>query len=87
MATSKRARMNGPTLVTGAAGVLGGAVLANLAARDLPARGLSRRQKPAHVLADWSCSDLLTGEDLSAALDGTGSIIHCASDPRRPEMI
>ncbi len=85
MAASKRAGMNGLTLVTGATGVLGSAILAELAARDLPARGLSRSEKPAQVFADWTSLDLLKSEDLREALDGAGSIIHCASDPRRPK--
>lgn len=85
MAASKRVRINGVTLVTGAAGVLGSAVLAELAARDLPARGLGRREKPAQVLAEWSRLDLLKSDNLREPLDGVGSIIHCASDPRRPK--
>jgi uncharacterized protein YbjT (DUF2867 family) len=71
-------------LVTGAAGVLGGAVMHALSIRKIAARGSSRRERPAGFAGDWARIDLLSGRGLAAAADGMNGIIHCASDPAKP---
>lgn len=72
-------------LVTGAAGVLGAGVIGALAQRDIAFRGSSRRTKPAGFGGDWACMDLLSGQGIDAAVAGVSAIIHCASDPLKPE--
>ncbi|HTJ35458.1 MAG TPA: NAD(P)H-binding protein, partial [Dactylosporangium sp.] len=64
-------------LVTGATGTLGRPLMRELAARNLDARGLSRRAP------GYSHADLLTGEGLPAALADVDLVIHAATDGRR----
>lgn len=76
--------MNQPeaTLVTGASGPLGSALIRQLVSRGLPARGMARSAKPAELSAEWVRADLLSGEGLDAAVQGVGTVVHCASNPR-----
>ncbi|MFB9679759.1 SDR family oxidoreductase [Streptosporangium vulgare] len=62
-------------LVTGGTGALGRHVVDRLAAAGHPARVLSRTRGP-HI------GDLRTGAGLGPALDGAGTVVHLASDPR-----
>ncbi|MEU4405608.1 SDR family oxidoreductase [Streptosporangium sp. NPDC023963] len=62
-------------LVTGGTGTLGRHVVDRLAAAGHPARVLSRTREP-------YIGDLRTGAGLGAALDGVGTVVHLASDPR-----
>ncbi|MEU8379163.1 SDR family oxidoreductase [Streptosporangium sp. NPDC048865] len=64
-------------LVTGGTGTLGRHVVDRLAAAGRPARVLSRT-RGSHI------GDLRTGVGLAAALDGAGTVVHLASDPRDP---
>lgn len=72
-------------LVTGAGGALGGAVIETLANSGVSAVGLGRGVAPNHFPTDWKRADLVTGGGLEAALDGVTAVVHCASDPRRPD--
>jgi uncharacterized protein YbjT (DUF2867 family) len=64
-------------LVTGSTGTLGRPVAALLQSLGAEVRGLSRRPgRASHQ------GDLATGTGLDAALDGVGTIVHCASDTR-----
>lgn len=77
--------------MTGASGRLGRLVVARLHAEGRSVRALSRRP-PAAGAADaapsgssgtqWHVGDVSTGHGLAAAFDGTGTVIHCATDPR-----
>lgn len=72
-------------LVTGGTGVLGGRVVRRLLADGRPVRVLSRRPRPGGTGpggAEWAVADLTGGSGLAAALDGVGTIVNCASDPR-----
>ena len=75
-------------LVTGASGVMGRELVAELSARGHPVRALSRRPQPA---ADggiaWTRGDLAAGEGLAEAVAGVDAIVHAASDPRHPERV
>jgi uncharacterized protein YbjT (DUF2867 family) len=64
-------------LVTGSTGTLGRPVADLLTSLGHDVRGLSRRPGSAHQ------GDLVTGAGLDAALDGVGTVVHCASDTRR----
>ncbi len=72
-----------PILVTGGTGMLGQAVVAELASRGRPSRVLSRRASPDQPGA--VLGDLTSGEGLSEAVHGAAAVIHCASNPERPD--
>jgi len=71
------------TLVTGATGTLGHVVVRQLRDAGRPARVFSRRPRPDGD-PDWATGDLETGAGLVSAVEGVGTVIHCASDGRRP---
>jgi uncharacterized protein YbjT (DUF2867 family) len=71
-----------PILVTGGTGTLGRALVAQLLAAGHEVRALSRKPHPP-TAAGWFVGDLTTGAGLDQALAGAGTIVHCASDPRR----
>lgn len=66
-----------PILVTGGTGTLGRAVVAALSVAGRPARVLSRRHGPDHVVGD-----LLTGHGLPAALAEVETVLHLATTLR-----
>ena len=63
-------------LVTGGTGTLGRRVVDRLRAAGREVRVLSRSGRPGTVRGDLS-----TGENLGAAVRGTDTIVHCASNP------
>src|SRR3712207_5750624 len=65
-------------LVTGSTGSLGRLVVARLREGGRDVRALSRRGHPGTVPGD-----LLTGEGLERAVEGVGTIVHCASSPTK----
>ena len=71
------------TLVTGATGTLGRVVVRQLRDAGRPARVLSRRPRPDGD-PDWATGDLETGAGLVSAVEGVSTVIHCATDGRRP---
>ncbi|KDN84510.1 SDR family oxidoreductase [Kitasatospora cheerisanensis] len=82
--------MNDRTLlVTGATGVLGREVLRRAHETGCTVRALTRRTAPPDVPGaagtDWRTGDLTANTGLDAALIGVDTVIHCASDPRRPQ--
>lgn len=71
-------------LVTGGTGVLGARVVQVLRERSRPVRVLTRQEAPGLPEGVRAISgDLSTAAGLSAALDGVGAVVHCASNPRR----
>ncbi len=77
--------MSSPILVTGGTGTLGTLLVRELQARGRLVRVLSRKPRPggsANASADepeWFVGDLLTGIGVPAAVDGVGTIVHCAT--------
>src|SRR5919202_6408630 len=65
-------------LVTGGTGVLGRRVVDCLHDAGREVRVLSRSGRPGTVRGDLS-----TGENLEAAVRGTDTIVHCASNPAK----
>lgn len=79
--------MNETILVTGGSGNLGSHVVDQLTRQGRQVRVLSRRPRSSGgtSAADWSVGDLATGEGLDRALDGVGTVVHCATDGRTPD--
>lgn len=73
-----------PILITGAAGSLGSAVHRIIAARGVACRGLSRTAMTASGLS-YVEVDLLTGAGVEEAVRGSTTIIHCATNPEKPD--
>src|SRR3712207_4836654 len=68
-------------LVTGGTGSLGSRVVDRLNEAGEDVRVMSRHRRANTVRAD-----LLTGGGLQEALEGVGTIIHCASSPLRKTL-
>ncbi|MFE3326776.1 SDR family oxidoreductase [Streptomyces sp. NPDC059176] len=79
--------MNQTILVTGGSGNLGSHVVDRLTGQGREVRVLSRhpRSGAGTSAADWSIGNLSTGEGLDRALDGVGTVVHCATDGRTPD--
>ena len=76
-----------PVLVTGGTGTLGRALVHTLLDAGRPVRVLSRAPRTPAVPdeVEWVVGDLLTGDGLHEALDGVSAVVHCASNPRKPD--
>jgi uncharacterized protein YbjT (DUF2867 family) len=74
-------------LVTGASGHLGSLLVPRLVADGHQVRTFSRTAPTAPALAGASActGDLTDGVGLREALEGVDTVVHCASDPRRPD--
>lgn len=72
-------------LVTGATGTLGRPVVERLLEAGARVRVMSRRARPVSDERpyDWARCDLTTGAGLDSAVEGAGTIVHCATSPRR----
>jgi uncharacterized protein YbjT (DUF2867 family) len=69
-------------LVTGGTGLLGSKVVDRLSEAGEGVRVMSRYRR-----ANTVCGDLATGERLEEAVEGVGTIVHCASSPIRPRQV
>jgi len=72
-------------LVTGASGNLGSSLVPLLVNAGADVHALSRSARPAEHGVTWHQGDLRTAEGLAAALKEADTIVHCASDWRRPK--
>jgi uncharacterized protein YbjT (DUF2867 family) len=71
--------MTAPILVTGGTGTLGRTVVARLRDAGAEIRVLSRTRTGTVDGIRYLTGDLSTGTGLEAAVDGVGTIVHCAS--------
>jgi uncharacterized protein YbjT (DUF2867 family) len=69
-------------LVTGGTGLLGSRVVERLGARGARTRILSHSGRAGTIRGD-----LLTGEGLEQAVDGVGTVVHCASSPTKTHQV
>jgi uncharacterized protein YbjT (DUF2867 family) len=67
-----------PFLVTGGTGTLGRLVVSRLREAGCGVRVLSRRSHVPEDGVEFVTGDLTTGEGIDAAVDGVGTIVHCA---------
>ncbi|UGQ10146.1 NAD(P)H-binding protein [Yinghuangia sp. ASG 101] len=73
-------------LVTGATGLLGREVLERVRHAGVPVRAMTRKTDlPDDPGVRWVTADLQTGTDVAEALEGVTTVIHCASDTRKPK--
>jgi uncharacterized protein YbjT (DUF2867 family) len=78
--------MTSPILVTGGTGTLGRLVVPRLLAAGHEVRVLSRREHDPGDGVEFVTGDLATGDGVDAAVDGTGTIVHCAGSARGDEV-
>jgi uncharacterized protein YbjT (DUF2867 family) len=74
-----------PVLVTGGTGTLGRLVVARLRDTGCDVRVLSRRHHAGADGIEFVTGDLATGEGIEPAVDGAGTIVHCAGSPKGDE--
>ncbi|MCW2898164.1 MAG: NmrA family transcriptional regulator [Streptosporangiaceae bacterium] len=77
--------MTATVLVTGGTGTLGRLVVARLRDTGCEVRVLSRRQQDAADGIEFFTGDLATGEGIEPAVDGAGTIVHCAGSSKGDE--
>ncbi len=77
--------MTSPILVTGGTGTLGRLVVRRLRDAGYDIRVLSRRHHEAADGIEFVTGDLATGEGIEPAVDGAGTIVHCAGSPKGDE--
>jgi uncharacterized protein YbjT (DUF2867 family) len=71
-----------PILVTGGTGTLGRLVVPRLRDAGCHVRVLSRRSHEAGDGIEFMIGDLATGEGLEAAVEGIGTVVHCAGSAK-----
>lgn len=74
--------MTAPVLVTGGTGTLGRLVVTRLRETGRDVRVLSRRHHDAADGIEFVTGDLATGEGIEPAVDGAGTIVHCAGSSK-----
>lgn len=76
-----------PILVTGASGILGGAVVGELTASHTPVRPAGRCPDAAQLADGWVSANLALGTGLETALNDVAAVIHCATDPSDAQRV
>ena len=74
-----------PILVTGGTGTLGRLVVPRLREARRQVRVLSRRRHESGDGIEFMIGDLATGEGLEGAVEGIGTIVHCAGSAKGDE--
>jgi uncharacterized protein YbjT (DUF2867 family) len=77
--------MISPVLVTGGTGTLGRLVVARLRDAGRDVRVLSRHHHEAVDGVEFVTGDLATGDGIEPALEGAGTIVHCAGSTKGDE--
>jgi uncharacterized protein YbjT (DUF2867 family) len=77
--------MTSPILVTGGTGTLGRLVVRRLRDAGCDVRVLSRRSRAAEDGIEFVTGDLATGAGIEPAVEGAGTIVHCAGSPKGDE--
>ncbi|RQW92774.1 NmrA family transcriptional regulator [Micromonospora globispora] len=74
--------MMSPVLVTGGTGTLGRHVVPLLRDAGCPVRVLSRHRHESRDGVEFRVGDLATGDGVDGAVDGVGTIVHCAGSAK-----
>ena len=77
--------MTSPILVTGGTGTLGRLVVRRLRDAGSNVRVLSRQSRAAEDGIEFVTGDLATGAGIEAAVEGAGTVVHCAGSPKGDE--
>ncbi len=77
--------MTSPILVTGGTGTLGRLLVRRLQDAGSNVRVFSRRSHDSGNGIEFVTGDLATGEGIEAAVDGAGTIVHCAGSAKGDE--
>jgi uncharacterized protein YbjT (DUF2867 family) len=77
--------MTSPILVTGGTGTLGRLVVGRLREAGCDVRVLSRSRHEAADGIEFVTGDLAAGKGIEAAVDGVGTIVHCAGSAKGDE--
>ena len=77
--------MTSPVLVTGGTGTLGRLIVPRLRDAGCEVRVLSRSHHEAAEGIEFVTGDLATGEGIAPAMDGVGTIVHCAGSAKGDE--
>ncbi len=77
--------MSSPILVTGGTGTLGRLVVPLLRDAECSVRVLSRRSREGGAGTEFVTGDLVSGEGIEAAVEGTEIIVHCAGSSKGDE--
>ncbi|MBA2309773.1 MAG: NAD(P)H-binding protein, partial [Pseudonocardiales bacterium] len=77
--------MSSLILVTGGTGTLGRLVVPLLREAHCQVRVLSRRSHEPEDGIEFTIGDLATGEGVESAVDGVGTILHCAGSAKGDE--
>jgi uncharacterized protein YbjT (DUF2867 family) len=77
--------MTSPVLVTGGTGTLGRLIVPRLRDAGCEVRVLSRSHHEARDGIEFVTGDLGTGEGIEPAVDGVGTIVHCAGSAKGDE--
>ena len=72
-------------LVTGGTGTLGRHVVSRLRDAGCDVRVLSRRSRAPGDGVEFMTGDLATGEGIEPAVEGAGTIVHCAGSAKGDE--
>jgi uncharacterized protein YbjT (DUF2867 family) len=83
--TNELEALTSPILVTGGTGTLGRLVVPRVREAGRHVRVLSRRSHESGNGIEFMVGDLATGEGLESAVDGIGTIVHCAGSPKGDE--
>lgn len=79
--------MRGDVLITGATGTLGHRVVGEATEAGHKVRALSRKPRVGYTGVHWAQGDLLSGDGIDAALDGIDTVIHCATQGTRKDVV
>jgi uncharacterized protein YbjT (DUF2867 family) len=74
-------------LITGATGTLGHRVVGEATEAGHKVRALSRKSHVGYTGVHWAQGDLLSGDGIDAALDGIDTVIHCATQGTRKDVV
>jgi uncharacterized protein YbjT (DUF2867 family) len=85
--TKESEAMTVPILITGGTGTLGRRLVPHLKEAGYAVRVLTRHGRPDEDGIRYLTGDLATGEGIEPAVDGVGTIVHCAGSNKGDEAL
>jgi uncharacterized protein YbjT (DUF2867 family) len=85
--TKESVVMTMPILVTGGTGTLGRRLVPRLTAAGATVRVLTRHGRPDEDGVRYLTGDLSSGDGVEAAVDGVGTIVHCAGGNKGDDVL